>query len=262
MPMTLEQYIANPMGKNNSVLNGMARESMRNIYTTKFHNVLLKENGKINYYLYKDTKNNVYYAHIKVPSEVIKDFYYDTVIKFYTDASVKESGLNFEKYNVQFFSNDPAFVFTYAHAFINNDLFIKELSSKMSREAITKAAKEKNPNNDNGYVKSIYFAYLFLKERGLLKKVRWGEAQELNIKTLVSNITHADDKVFARQEEEKKRDKRKKVVIDKSTERMIRRYGVSDTAKERLVTTTDKVKTIKRNSAINSVKRTKTTKKK
>ena len=258
--MTFEQYIINPMGKNNSVLNSTAREAMRNVYTNKFHNVLLKENGKIDYFLYKDTKHNIYYAHIKVPSEVIKDFYYDTIIKFFADETVKESALNLEKYYVQFFSNDPAFVFTYTHAFVENGLFIKELSSKMSQEALKKKAVEKNPNNDNGYVKSIYFAYLFLKERGLLKKVRWGEAQEFNLKLLLSNITHADEKILARQEEEEKRDKRKKVVVDKNIARTIKKYGVSDTAKDRLVTTTSKVQTVKRTSASNNIKKTKTTK--
>lgn len=257
--MTFEQYIANPMGKNNSVLNSMAREAMRTVYTNKFHNVLLKENGNINYYLYKDSKNNIYYAHIKIPSEVIKGFYYDTVIKFYADTSVKELGLNLEKYYVQFFSNDPAFVYTYTHAFIENGLFIKELSSKMSKEAIQKKAVEKNPNNDNGYVKSIYFAYLFLKERGLMQKVRWGEAQELDIKQLISNITHADDKIFDRQEEEAKRNKRKKIVVDKGTARTIKKYGVSDAASERLITTTSKVKGVKKIAALNSSKNIKKT---
>ena len=253
--MTFEQYIANPMGKKNSVMNSMAREAMRTSYTNKFHNVLLKENGKIDYYLYKDSKHNTYYAYIKIPSEVIKDFYYDTIIKFYADESIKELGLNFEKYYVQFFSNDPAFVFTYAHAFIENGLFIKEFAPKMSKEAIKQKAVEKNPNNENGYVKSIYFAYLFLKERGLMQKVRWGGAEEFNLKQVLVQITHADEKIIARQEEETKRDKRKKIVIDQNTERTIRKYGISDQASERLVKTTDKVKGIRKVAAVNNTKK-------
>ena len=127
MKMTLEQYITNPMGKNNAVLSSIVRETIRRDYTQRFNNILLRENGKIIYFLYKDSKNNSYYAHIRVPSEVISNFYYDTVIKFFTDASVKDAGRSLEKYYTQFYSNDPAFVFTYANTFLGNGLFIKEL---------------------------------------------------------------------------------------------------------------------------------------
>ena len=192
MKMTFDQYITNPMGRNNAVLSGVMRESLRTTYTIRFSNVLLRENGKINYYLYKNTKANTYYALIKVPSEVVKNFYYDVVIKFSADEKVAEGGRSLSKYYAQFFSNDPAFVFTYAHTFIDNDLFIKELSSKMSKEAISKKAVEKNPNNENGYVKSLYFAYLFMQQRGLFTKSLYDAAEEYNKNNLLNEIEDAD----------------------------------------------------------------------
>ena len=257
MAMTLEQYITNPMGKNNAVLSAIVRESIRKDYSYRFDNVLLRENGKIDHYIYKDSKHNSYYVHVKVPSEVIPNFYYDTVFKFYTDASIKNAGRSLEDYYVQFYSNDPAFVFTYAHTFIENGLFIKELAPKMSRDAIKHKAKEKNPQNLNGYVKSLYFAYLFLKQRGLLNKIKYENAPELNINYLLSNIMPADQKVELRQEEEAKRDKKKKIKIDKDTARTIKRIGLGDEAENRLVTTTSTVKKVKNTKAINMVKATK-----
>lgn len=257
MGMTLEQYITNPMGKNNAVMSALVREAIRKDYSDRFNNVLLRENGNIGHYIYKDSKNNAYYVHVRVPSEVIANFYYDVVFKFFTDASVKDGGRSLENYNVEFYSNDPAFVFTYAHTFINNGLFIKELAGKMSREAIKHKAKEKNPNNLNGYVKSLYFGYLFLKQRGLLNKIKFESAPEFNLSTMANNIMPADQKIELRQQEEAKRDKRKKINVDKETLRQINRIGISDKARERLVTTTSTVKKVNKTKAINMTKSSK-----
>lgn len=181
MNMTLEQYILNPMGKNNAVLSASAREIMRKTYSKKFDNILLREHGKIEYYLYKHSKNNTYYVYMKIPSEVVKDFYYDVVMKFSANEDVESGGTNLFKYNVQFYSNDPSFVYTYAHVFYKNNLFIKELAPKMSKEALKKEAKEKNPGNNVGYVKALYFAYLVMENRKLYKKSRFeAEAKELD----------------------------------------------------------------------------------
>lgn len=262
MKMTFEQYIANPLGKNNAVMSGIVRESIRTDYTRRFNNILLRENGKINYFLYKDSKKNCYYALIKIPSEVIKNFYYDVVIKFFADEKISENGRNLEKYYVQFFSNDPAFVFTYANTFLNNDLFIKELAPKMSKEAIKRKAKEKNPQDLVGYVKSIYFAYLFMKQRGLFKVVHFDSAEPFIINNILFQIENADDKIRKRQEEEEKRDKRKKINVDKNTLRNINKIGISSTSQERLVTTTKRTTSVKKTSAINKTKSSKFVKRK
>lgn len=205
MEMTLEQYILNPMGKNNAVLNATAREAIRASYTQKFNAILLREKGRINYRLYKDTKNNRYYAHIKIPSETVENFYYDTVLEFYTNEDVEEAGKNLFKYFVNFYSNDPAFVYNYAYVFEKNKMFITQLRSKMSKVAITTAAKEKNPSNQVGYVKSIYFAYLMMQNKSLNKIDRFnGEAIELDINYLISQVTDADTKISEREEAGKK----------------------------------------------------------
>lgn len=215
MNITLEQYILNPMGKNNAVLNATARESIRQNYVKKFGNVMLRENGKINYFLFKDEKRNTYWAYIKIPSETVRNFYYDVVLEFFTNQS--GGGDNLFDYNVRFFSNDPAFVYTYAHVFLKNDLFIKELSNKMSKQAIRKAPNEKNPTGNVGYVKSLYFAYLFMRNMGLNKKIKFeGESKKLDLNYLISQIMDADEKIRLRQEKEPEKKERvgvKKVGI-------------------------------------------------
>lgn len=264
MEMTFEQYISNPMGKNNAVLNSSARELMRRNYSAKFDNILLREHGKIEYYLYKDEKRNTYWAHIKVPSEVCKNFYYDVVLKFYAGSNVESGGNDLFKYNVNFYSNDPAFVYTYAHVFLKNNLFVKELSSKMSKEALRKQAKEKNPGNNIGYVKSLYFAYLIMKNKGLNKTLKFdGESKTLDPKYLLSQIEDADEKIRKRQEEGEKYSKKKKIQLDNSTMNRMKKYINDDTDLGRVqVTTTKKVGKIKSKNSINSVGSVKTTKRK
>ena len=208
--MTFEQYISNPMGKNNAVLSASVRESIRKDYTERFNRLLLRENGKIDYTLYRNDSTNVYYIHIKIPSETVENFYYDIVIKFSANASIKDNGRDLKYYNIQFYSNDPAFVFTYAHTFIKNGLFIKELLPKMSKEAIKTKAKEKNPYDINGYVKTIYFAYLYMNQKGLFNKIHYLTAKPFNLKELLNNIEDADNKIEDRQTKGKSKDKKKK----------------------------------------------------
>ncbi|MFA7156870.1 MAG: hypothetical protein WC123_04175, partial [Bacilli bacterium] len=169
MKMTYDEYIQNPMGIKNSVISN--REMYRSLYVGKLDKILVREVGKVKYFLYKD-KNN-FYVHMKVPSEVVDRFYYDTVIQFYTDKSELVASRTLNDYYVNFYSNDPSFVFTFAHAFIKNDIFIKDLEPKMSKLAIKKNADIKNPTNQVGYVKSLYFEYLLMKQYGLFNKIQY-----------------------------------------------------------------------------------------
>ena len=259
MLMTFDQYIANPLGKRNAVLSAITRESIRKDYTYRFNNILLRENGVINHYKYK-TDNNNYIIHIKIPSEVVKKFYYDVVIRFFADETISDAGRSLDKYNIQVFSNDPAFVFTHAYVFRQNDLFFKTLSNKMGSRPLKQPPNITNPNKQLAYVKSIYFAYLFMKNRNLFKLISWSDAEEYNAKKLVENVMPADEKIRLRQEEGKKVDKRKKIVLDNETAKRIHNMkGLSDEVKERVVTTTSKTPTVRRTKAINSTKRSKIT---
>ena len=51
------------------------------MYMNKLDKIMVRENGKAEYHLFKD-KGELYYAYIKVPSEVIENFYYDVIIEF------------------------------------------------------------------------------------------------------------------------------------------------------------------------------------
>ena len=198
MEMTFQQYIDNPMGKKNAVFS--QRDLYKAMYVEKFDKLLLREAGKIDYTLYIDKKRDRYAIHIKIPSETVKDFYYDAVILFYTNDAAVNASPNLQGYNVKFFSNDPAFVFTYLRVFLKHDLFLEDLKSRASKLALTRDPKEKNPYEVPGYSKILYFAYIYMKAKNLFSKHMY---QSYGIpydpKFLVQNVEHTDKKIADRQ---------------------------------------------------------------
>lgn len=256
--MTFEDYILNPMQKQGKVFNATMREAMRNSYKAKFDNVLLREAGKIDYYKFRDKKNNIYYILIKVPSEIVPDFYYDVVLKFFAGSDVEDAGRTLNRYNMQVYSNDPSFNFTYAYVFKQNNLVIKELEPKLAKLSRTKAPTETNPDEQIGYVKSLYFAYLYMKQRGLFNAtIGWADAESYSKSRLLELVQSADTKIEERIREGKKVDTRKKVQVSKDVAKKLDRINITDTAKARVVTTTKKTPTIKKTKAVNSSKKKK-----
>lgn len=264
MEMSFQQYIDNPMGKRNAVFS--QRDMFKRLYTEKFDKVFLREAGKINFTLYVDKKKDRYVAHIKVPSETVKDFYYDAVILFYSNDAAAKSSPSLQDYYVKFFSNDPAFVFTYLRVFLKNDLFFEDLKPKSSKLALTKDPKEKNPFEVPGYSKILYFAYLFMKSKNLFSKSMYTSyAEDYNAKKLLQNVTHTDEKIADRQRrgeeqskaeaKEKKEAKRQAAqtrTVTNSNSINVSTTGMSNTSmttkKTPFTRTTKTVKTTKRSN--------------
>lgn len=214
-PVTFDEYINNPMGKENTVFSH--RDMYANLYKEKLDKIMVRENAHIDYKLYVNKKKEAYYAYIKIPSEVIDKFYYDVVVELIPKDSNFSMQRNLRNYSVRFFSNDPSFVFTFVHAFNKRNMFIKELGKKMSDKALKEVGKEKNPDDQIGYVKSLYFAYLIMKQKGLFEKSKYdSEAQLIDWSEISSMITHANEKINERQEEQDKLTKKKKIEKQKT----------------------------------------------
>ena len=158
--MTFDQYIDNPMGKANAVF--AARHTYKVEYSQKFDALYMREAGKIDRMLYYDKAHDEYYAHIKIPSESLEKFYYDVVIKFYTKDNGIRTNSNLKLYDVQFFSNDPAFIYTYLYVFRKHDMLIEELKSKCPRASLTIRPSERN--NRYTYICKVYLFCLFINE--------------------------------------------------------------------------------------------------
>lgn len=250
--MTFEEYINNPMGVKNAVISH--REMYRKMYMEKLDKIMMREVGRIDYYLYKSP--NKYYCYMKIPSEVVPKFYYDVVIEF-SEPKHKTADASLRNYDVRFYSNDPSFVYTFVYAFKKNKMFIEEYKEKMSARALRERADERNPSSTVGYVKSLYFAYLLMKRRDLFVKSKY--VLIYSKKDVLKNIMPADEKIEARQQEaEKIKNKKKREIanINAKKQEAIRKdlnKGVIN-----------KVKNIGKISTLNNknIKSVKTTKKK
>lgn len=266
MRMTFNQYIQNPMGIANSVISN--REMYRKLYNEKFDKIILRETGRLNNmenHLYKD--GDRYIAYLKIPSEVVSQFYYDVIIEFTKpkakDKDVKKKlvGNSLEDYYVRFYSNDPSFVFTFCHAFVKNDMFFKEFSNKMSKQAIKDRAVQKNPKDIVGYVKSLYFAYILMSRRGLFNKLKYVEKYDKH--TLDVRVMDADKKILLRQEEAAKLQKQQK--IEKQRNKINRKDNLekeipttqqkSNLGKVGTIGVTKKITTTRTTKTINAIKK-------
>lgn len=252
--MSFDKYIDNPSGGASVITN---RNIYKDMYKSKFDRVLLRESGKIEWKAYyTNDSQDSFYIYMKIPSEVIEKFYYDVVIRLYTTENKKKSNANLREHAVEFYSNDPAFVYTFAHAFNKNNLFIKDLEPKMSKTALKDAAKVKNPKDNVWYVKSLYFAYLTMERYHLFNRnILNQNGKKYNKKDLLSQITHATEKIEARQQAQQKLDKEKtkaKKIERKDTALQSTHTKTSGIVKTSIVSKTsritNRVKTTKRTS--------------
>lgn len=252
--MTFKEWISNPSGKGSAVTTH--KDMYHKMYSDKLNLVILREGNTFKYTLYKKD-DYMFLIHMKVPSEVIKGFYYDVVIEFSTTNSAYSVGGTLDRYDIRLFSNSPDFMFTHAHAYNKAKLLFTDLSSKLPKQSLKDVAKERNPKDEIGYVKSIFFAYLICVQRGLLNKVVYYAAKPYNTKELLNNIAHASDVYTLRQEaEERKKNierRKKNLEIRQSNEKR----NVGNSTKN--ISSSNTVKYTNRSS---TVKTSKTVKKK
>ena len=253
MEMTFHDYIQNPMGRENAVISN--RVMYRNLYQEKLDKILVREAGKIAIKAYHVGKR--YICYLKIPSEVIDKFYYDVLIEF--RAPKKITGNDLKEYLVRFYSNDPSFVYTFTHAFVKNDLFFKDFENKMSKKAIKERGKEKNPADQVGYVKSIYFAYLIMSKRGYFSKTKY--VDKYSKSSLDREIEHADKKIKDRQEaaEKKSKDRRKEREASKkvSSPSNMPKPGPVMTAVNKMNTKIGTIRKVGTSSKVGAVRKTK-----
>lgn len=195
--ITFEDYIKNPTGSRSRLVG--EKDIAQQVYNNKYNNMLLRCAGNINYLLFKEkapSKDNTRFViYIQMPSESTEKLYYDVAIEFTADDDVKRRINKLDGYYVRFFSNDPNFIYTYAYAFNKADLIIPELLPKISKKALTEPPKITNPNELAGYVKSFYFAYLMMRNKGLFNKLMWINAASIpEMRTFFNRYIMESDK--------------------------------------------------------------------
>lgn len=153
--LSFREFISNPSGKGSAV--NTNSELILSNYSNK---VAVLE--KITYTCYMNN-NGVYYIHFIIPSDSVEGCTYDLVVQL----SPGKNPTPMDQYEVKFFSNDPAFVFTYAYAYKSHGLLIEFLEKKYTTQTTTSRPSTRNPDNAIGIPKSIYYAYIIMNKKGL-----------------------------------------------------------------------------------------------
>lgn len=145
---TLEEFYRNPAGTG---VTSMSIGTLKDSYRRRYE-YMISKGKRFNCTVYKEHDNSFYY-HIIVPSELNLNNY-DVVVHLFTI----DGGNNMKKWNVQLFSNSPAFTFTYAYVYNDNGLLIPWLKNKFNKETFSELPTERNPDILISYDKSIFFA--------------------------------------------------------------------------------------------------------
>lgn len=187
LPPTLEEFYKNPSGKGITSNNV---SSVRYVMDARYDILTKKLKKKMPVTVFEESERS-YYFWIVIPSDM-RDYNYDVVIHLYSIEEDPSSSLR--KWNVQFFSNCPSFVFTYAYAYNANGLFIPFLAKKLGR-ATTELPSEKNPDLQVEWDKSIYYAMKVLMtnlrytQRFVVKRM----AEPFSEKELASRLRSFDE---------------------------------------------------------------------
>lgn len=109
---------------------------------------------------------NSYYIHIRIPSKSHQDnnYYYDVVIRFFTDNPVILMQKDLLSYYMQFFSNSPGFIYKYAALYKKEGYLIESLYDKLDKDYIDKLPEQTNSDMTLLYDKTIYFACRFISD--------------------------------------------------------------------------------------------------
>lgn len=155
---TLSQFITKPMHTAESLENDNKLDMMyRKLISSK--GVKLEAVTEV---------EKSYYYHIKIKSDSQEkqgnDYWYDVVIRFFTDDPTIEMQNHLKGYYIQFYSNSPSFVYQYAYLYKREGFLIEELYGKLDKETLDNPPKVRNSAEKLSYDKSLYCACRFLSD--------------------------------------------------------------------------------------------------
>lgn len=127
--------------------------------------------------------------HIAIPSEVfLSELFYDVVIRF---MNVSDTGIT-DKTHVQFYSNSPAFLFTFAYTYNTNGLLYDRMINKVGKFALTTPPMKTNPKRILGLEKSLYFAVEYIKKSGIHTRI---SSFNSGLSKLLKEVKSSEDKL-------------------------------------------------------------------
>lgn len=166
--MTIQEYLDNPMGKGDaSIIN---RKIIQESMMSKFHKYVNKKGKLIKMRSYV-TAGGEYYIHLILPSETDRDNTYDIAFRFYDPDKKFIASKSVRDYQVQMFSNDPSFAYTFAYVYHENGLMVRGLEERIGKEFISKKPVVRNSHQIVNYEKYLFFGAKYLLENNFLNRV-------------------------------------------------------------------------------------------
>jgi hypothetical protein len=163
MEISAGQFFKNPTGSGSGQV--FKREGIREYMSNKAIELIKQKKIKL-VQVFSTRDDSIFYVWIQVGSETLESFFHDVVLKFKPSSTTNTSFLS--TYSFYGFSNSPAFMFTYAHAFKERGMLI--LESMFKAETLNEPPAERNPSVELGFEKSLVYAYFYLTVRDFLTR--------------------------------------------------------------------------------------------
>lgn len=207
--MTFQQFLQNPTGPYSAFFG--KRENIKIDLENRFSKLLSSTKNK-EFKCEGFKSGNDYFFHIKIPSEKYSNILYDVVINLTPKQSYVLTEGTLLNYNLLFFSNSPAFVYTYVYISKKDKLLIPFMQNKINSTALTTPPSVKNPVQIYGFEKSIYFALLYLKYKNY--HIKTAIPPEFKTKNVTHNVIYSrcksSDMIMKEYNIEKHKEKLKK----------------------------------------------------
>ena len=190
--MTINQFLKNPAGHGSAA--GARRDIIIENLENRYHK--LYKNAKRLFKMSVFTEDSNYFFIFNIPSETYykEKLVYDVVIQLIPMGSASRD-LTLNRYAVKVFSNAPNFLFTYAYVYNKDDIIIDFLKDKVSELALTKPPEKRNPYQEYGFEKSVYFALLYIVGNKHVTKALLKKNKDLNIKLIQNKIISCEEKL-------------------------------------------------------------------
>lgn len=253
--MTARQFLSNPTGKGSATV--ARRDRIKLDMNNRYYSLYRKSKNKFNVRIFQSNDN--FYFVFKIPSEFYsnENLTYDVVIEFSPPDSNALNNTTLERYNIRFFSNSPNFMFTYAYIYQQDGMLIPWLKGKISNKALTEPPEVRNPREEYGFEKSVYFALLYIQENPRLMRKSAKDMTTKSRSSIVSNIRTSNQKLKEYNEAKKKHIEKEKKRENRIDQRVINRFRGS---KARSSSTSIDKPTVKKSKSSNtksSIRRTK-----
>lgn len=190
----IEDFYKNPMGRGVSIVPN--RQIILDDFERRFTK-MEKLGKKFPITVYYNNFTDTYFFHIIVPSETVRTNTYDVVIEFVSGKiiNVNKEISNLTNLPIRLFSNNPAFVFSYAYVMTNYNLSVKFLNKKFDKMVLRKEPVTKNPTMTLLYDKSLMFAIISIMKDSRLMDCEYLQqiAKPFNESNLFKKIRHQDE---------------------------------------------------------------------